>query len=197
MQKNLHPFYGQPMLRLVLPESGAFDPKSLRRGRSYCIVIDSAEQRERLLEQFSALESSALVAHDGGLIGNLSIWENLFLPIGYHSLQIVGGPREKAVELLVKCGIENGEKMDNLLRRLPDELSLFEKRLSGFVRAMLMEPELMIYDTIFEGLTREDARNAAEFNRLFHLYFPFRTSILLSFDECGETALLAANAAAW
>ena len=52
---------------------------------------------------------------------------------------------------------------------LPDRLSEFERRLAAFVRAMLAEPEIMVYDGLFDGLTRVEIEKAMGFDRLFRL----------------------------
>ena len=42
---------------------------------------------------------------------------------------------------------------DDDLTILPGPLPVYKKRLAGFARAMLMEPDLIIYDSVFEGLS--------------------------------------------
>lgn len=176
LQKTLNQVSFTPMSRLP----------PLERGYSYCIVMQSDVQREELLQELSAQREAVVVAHDGGLISNLNIWENLSLPIHYHSSQIGDGLEGKVVELFRQCGLPGDAEVRLLLGKLPGELPLYEKRLAGFVRAMLVEPELMVYDRIYDGLARDDAERVAHFDKLFHLYFPFRISVLLSFDECKE-----------
>ena len=158
----------------------------LERGCSYCIVMRSDVQREQLLQEFACQPDCAVVAYDSGLISNLNVWENLSLPVHYHAAQIGSGLEDKVVELFRQCGLPGDVEVRRLLGRLPAELSLYEKRLAGFVRAMLVEPELMVYDRIYDGLARGDADRVAQFDNLFHLYFPFRISVLLSFDERKE-----------
>jgi hypothetical protein len=47
---------------------------------------------------------------------------------------------------------------------------------------MLVEPEIMVYDSLFEGLTRAEVEQVLAFDRVFHLYFPFRTSIWVDLE---------------
>ena len=42
---------------------------------------------------------------------------------------------------------------DDDIAVLPGPLPVYKKRLAGFARAMLMEPDLIIYDSVFEGLS--------------------------------------------
>lgn len=162
------------------------DLPSLERGRSYCIVVQSDAQRERLLQELSARMNAAVVAYDGGLISNLNVWENLALPVHYHAAQAGNGLEGKVMGMFRQCGLVDKAKVLRLLGKLPGELPLYEKRLAGFVRAMLVEPELMVYDRLYDGLARSDAERVAQLDGLFHLHFPFRISVLLSFDERKE-----------
>lgn len=165
----------------------AVDLPPLVPGCSYCIVVRSDDWRIELLQELSARKNVAVVAHDGGLIGNLNVWENLSLPVQYHASQVGGGLEGRVMNLFRHCGLSGDPEIRRLFRKLPGALSLYEKRLVGFVRAMLVEPELMVYDRIYDGLARDDVDRVARFDRLFHLYFPFRISVLLSFDERGES----------
>ena len=87
------------------------------------------------------------------------------------------------VQLLGQCGLDDSPAASGLLLKLPDQLSLYEKRLVGFVRAILMSPELIIYDSMNEGLSRRELARVVKFDKVFRLYFPFRTSALVSFEE--------------
>jgi len=155
----------------------------LRPGYSYCLVIRSEEQRRSILDALAAQPNTAVVASNGGLISNLRIWDNLALPVQYRDLQLGGKLQETVVNLFDKCGVRDEQSLTRLLSSLPDQLSLYEKRLIGFIRAMLMMPELLIYDSLHEGLSRREMDKTARFDRVFRLYYPFRTSVLLSFEE--------------
>lgn len=176
------------MLPLELSDGEALDVAALARGHSYFATVQSESQRDRLLHQLSALQDAAVVACDGGLISNLTGWDNLSLPVSFHSLQVMGGLQQRARELFAGCGMADWPAVNALLGELPDEMSLYERRLVGFVRAMLVEPELMVYDTIYDNLARDDVKRVQRFDTLFHRYFPFRISVLLSFGEYGELA---------
>jgi phospholipid/cholesterol/gamma-HCH transport system ATP-binding protein len=155
----------------------------LQSGYSYCLVVRSESQLSALLQNLGEQTGVVIVPHDGGLISNLRVWENIILPVQYHCIQIAGKLEDRVAQLLVQCGLEDEAAVSNLLQRLPDQLSLYEKRMVGFVRAMLMSPELIIYDSMNEGLSRKELARAVKFDKVFRLYFPFRTSVLVSFEE--------------
>ncbi len=155
----------------------------LQSGYSYCLVVRSESQRAALLENLGSQPGVVIVPHNGGLISNLRVWENIILPVQYHGIEVAGKLEDSVVSLLLQSGLEDEAAVSSLLLKLPDQLTLYEKRLAGFVRAMLMAPELIIYDSMNEGLSRKELVRVNKFDRVFRLYFPFRTSVLVSFEE--------------
>lgn len=155
----------------------------LQSGYSYCLVVRSDPQRIALLENLGKQPGVVIVPHNGGLISNLPVWENIILPVQYHSIDLAGTLEDNVASLLLRCGLADESAVSELLLKRPDQLSLLEKRMVGFVRAMLMSPELIIYDVMNEGLSRKELVRMAKFDRVFRLYFPFRTSVLVSFEE--------------
>ncbi len=155
----------------------------LQSGYSYCLVVRSETQRAALLKAMGDQPGVVIVPHNGGLISNLRVWENIVLPVQYHGIEFAGNLEDNVTTLLGRCGVEGEDAISGLLLKLPDQLSLYEKRLVGFVRAMLMSPELVIYDALNEGLSRKEFARIIKFDQIFRLYFPFRTSVLVSFEE--------------
>jgi predicted ABC-type transport system involved in lysophospholipase L1 biosynthesis ATPase subunit len=155
----------------------------LQSGYSYCLVVRSESQRSALLKNLGDQPGVAIVPHNGGLISNLRVWENIVLPVQYHGIEVAGKLDDNVAQLLLQCGLEDEAAVSDLLLKLPDQLSLYEKRLVGFVRAMLLSPELIIYDSMIEGLSRKELARVVKFDKIFRLYFPFRTSVLVSFEE--------------
>ena len=158
----------------------------LQSGYSYCLVVRSESQRSALLQNLGEQAGVVIVPHNGGLISNLRVWENIILPVQYHGIEVAGNLEDNVAQLLVQCGLEGETAVSELLLKLPDQLSLYEKRLVGFARAMLMSPELVIYDSMNEGLSRKELVRVAQFDKVFRLYFPFRTSALVSFEEYND-----------
>jgi ABC-type molybdenum transport system ATPase subunit/photorepair protein PhrA len=78
---------------------------------------------------------------------------------------------------------QDGAQLRALDFARPAGLSPWQKRLAGFVRAMLMEPELIVFDSLFGGISRADASKVREFRRIFHLHFPFRQAVFVSYAE--------------
>ncbi len=155
----------------------------LQSGHSYCLIVRSESQRAALLKNLGAQTGAVIVPHNGGLISNLRVWENIILPVQYHDIKLPMDIEESVTKLLDQCGLSDETMVSALMLKLPDQLSLYEKRLVGFTRAMLMGPELIIYDGLNEGLSRKELLMVNKFDPVFRLYYPFRTSVLVSFEE--------------
>jgi phospholipid/cholesterol/gamma-HCH transport system ATP-binding protein len=134
---------------------------------------------ERALALFSRL---GIVWSGGGLISNLKVWENLLLPVLYHR---GGEPAEyeaQVEDLLRRLGVED-RLVPGYLQSLPGGLPIQVQRLLGCVRAALMNPEIMIYESVFEGLQRDVRARLESFAVWFHTQRPGRSSVYLSSDE--------------
>lgn len=154
----------------------------LNSGHTYQILSRSLSKKKMLYERLAYLPNAALIASDGGLISNLTAQENILLPIQYHSITSDELALKRATNILQRLGVDR-EKVEPMLRLLPAHLSLFDRRLISFARVMLVEPEILICDSVFEGLTGTEISTIRQFDVLFHLYFPFRTSIFLDLDQ--------------
>ena len=89
----------------------------------------------------------------GGLISSLNGWENITLPVAYHSPRRLPDLHEEVQDVLDDLGGVD----DNLLAKLPEEMTLYEKRLCAYIRALLEKPRLMLT----EGRAAASARPSA------------------------------------
>lgn len=154
----------------------------LEAGRRYRAIVSRPSLRAQLLRKLGDLAPVAIVAARGGLIGNLKVWENLVLPIAYRGEARLDELEARAEKLFRDLGVLR-ERFAELCGLLPDRLSEFERRLAAFVRSMLAEPQIMVYDGLFDGLTRAEIEKAAGFDRLFRLQFPSRTAIYVDAED--------------
>ena len=153
-------------------------------GHVYHAMVGSARVRESVIERLVELPIAAVVPADGGLIGNLRVWENLVLPVAYHGSPRYDELERHAAEILAAFGV-SGERFEALCTAHPDHLDRFERRLFAFVRAMLTKPRLMVYDSLFDGLTREETGKVLAFDQAYHNRFPRGTSLHLTADLPG------------
>lgn len=153
----------------------------LSEGRTYRAVVRSAALQKSLVASFAESDLAAVVPPDGGFVGNLKVWENLVLPAAYHGQPQLEELDARAGSIFRRIG-GDGRSGAELCAQPPGRLSHLELRRAAFVRAMLVEPEIMVYDSLFEGLTRAEVEQVLAFDRVFHLYFPFRTSIWVDLE---------------
>jgi ABC-type transporter Mla maintaining outer membrane lipid asymmetry ATPase subunit MlaF len=106
--------------------------------------------------QLRARKRVGVVLESTGLLQNLTIWENVALPLRYHAA--LGG-RELTVKverLLEKAGFTEDPHV------LPWRVSGRGRRLAAFARALARDPDLVVIDGFFEGLEMPDWRRLFE-----------------------------------
>jgi phospholipid/cholesterol/gamma-HCH transport system ATP-binding protein len=133
-------------------------------------------------EIYEIFRKISVVRRDGGLISNLKVWENIILPVWYHTGKVSKETEARVIDILKEIGVDTAH-LSEYMGRLPGPLPEHEKRFIGLVRAMLMEPDLIINDSIFEGLNTEMAERLARLTTKFHEEKSGRTSVHISSDE--------------
>lgn len=133
-------------------------------------------------ERIALYRRVGVVPENGGLISNLKTWENILLPASYHLGMTADAVETEVVELFRRFGYTD-EAIEALMGRLPDGLSLLEKRLAALARARLMDPDILIYDYLFAGLPRETTGLLLELTRAYHGQKRGRISLYLLPDD--------------
>jgi ABC-type lipoprotein export system ATPase subunit len=105
----------------------------------------------------------AYLPADGGLLSNLNAWENIVLPIGYHHPERLRGVSATVSELLRRLGADPHA----LLAKLPERMSPFEKKLTGYVRIALENPDLVLDEERQGGLDSAERAAAARFPAVY------------------------------
>jgi len=161
---------------------GACTGLSLSPGSSCQLVVGSPAHKRAILDSLLSQVKGCIVAADGGLISNLPLLENITLPAEFHRVGSAAD-RESRLREVTRLFGKDGTLLRALDVARPASLSPWQKRLAGFVRAMLMEPELIVFDSLFGGIGRADASKLREFKRIFHLHFPFRQVVFVNYAE--------------
>ena len=125
----------------------------------------------------------AFLPANGGLISNLNAWENIALPIGYHAPQRLAGLAPEVYAMLEQFGADPR----SLLARLPEEMTLYERKLAGYVRMRLGRPRLVLAEDLGGGLGVGERRRAAGFADAYLADCPEGTFVQLEdvADESG------------
>ena len=114
-----------------------------------------------------------------GLINNLNAWENISLPAAYHRTAALEDVVTLAHEVI---GAFGGEP-EAFLARVPDELSMLDRKVAAFVRLLVSAPELMIFDALEEGLSHAECKRAARFETVYRAYQPAGTVLYVDTRE--------------
>ena len=127
----------------------------------------------------SSQHKVAIAFEDGGLLQSLDAWRNTLLPVAYHAAEETHAAERRARGILAALG----RKVEEFVGRPAGSLSLYERRLAGFIRAMLVEPELLVLDRLFEELGREERQGIAACIDLFGARYPLRRILYVGFAE--------------
>ncbi|MBI1911321.1 MAG: ATP-binding cassette domain-containing protein [Deltaproteobacteria bacterium] len=123
--------------------------------------IEKPEKGQVLIfgEDTSAIDNEALnrlrsrlgfVFQDNVLISNLKVLENIALPLLYHSNMPYDEVMERALELLDKTGFRGDPWVQ------PGSLALYSKKEVAVARAMALEPDIIVCESLCEGLTEAE-----------------------------------------
>src|SRR5262249_9151747 len=104
-------------------------------------------------------ERVAFLPADGGLISNLNAWENMVLPTGFHRPGRMHGIEAQVGGVLRGLGADPRELLD----KLPEKMTSYERKLTGYVRIWLEKPDLMLVEDTQGGLDAAERAAAARF----------------------------------
>lgn len=121
----------------------------------------------------------AIAFEDGGLLQSLDAWDNLLLPVSYHAAGEAASAARRAHGILAAVG----RKPEEFAGRFDRALTLYERRLVGFVKAMLVEPQLLVLDRLFEDLGYEEQQGIAALIELFGRRYPLRRMLYVGLTE--------------
>jgi ABC-type transporter Mla maintaining outer membrane lipid asymmetry ATPase subunit MlaF len=171
-----------PSLSLHNPGSGGRCEIELERGLTYAIEAGHSEELESLLEQLLHHPATQIADSVGGTISSINVMENIGLPAIYHRVSPILALEREALDVLAACGLDHAQA-EALCRKRPAELRPFDKRLVGFVRALLMQPDLLVYNRFLEGLTRAEMERAAALNGVYRARQPAGTAVYLQLTD--------------
>jgi len=110
-----------------------------------------------------------------GLVTSLNAWENISLPVAYHApARLADLPAQ--VHALME---ELGGTDESVLSKLPEEMTLYEKLVAAYVRALIDTPELLIVEELAAGLGPTKRKRCARFAEVYHARCPGGTYVQL------------------
>jgi ABC-type lipoprotein export system ATPase subunit len=144
------------------------------------VVLGEAVDELGEAERTALRARVGFVPAHGGLISNLNAWENISLPVGYHN-----PARLPRVPAQVHALLEDlGGTDPDLLAKLPEHMTLYEKRLAAYIRALLEGPQLLVVENLAAGLGPTKRKRAERFAEAYHARCPGGTFVQLD-DSTG------------
>lgn len=159
----------------------------LGKGLRYRVIIHDEHDKENFLRAFMRPPETALLVSDGGLLSNIRVDENLLLPLSYRGLD-TASIEARVIELFGQCGLDSIQTRQ-LLKRLPHQLSSYQKRVVGFIRSILIQPRVMVYATIWYEVSPAEIQQILGFDEIFRRYVPACTTVFVDYDTRVETPL--------
>ena len=122
------------IIGLMFPDSGEIIVKGQSVGRLN--MHDLLELRRKI----------GVLFQDGALFGSMSVYDNVAFPLRQHTDMTEAAIAERVLQRLRDVGL--GEAIDDA----PSQLSGGMRKRAGFARALVMEPDVVIFDEPDSGL---------------------------------------------
>jgi phospholipid/cholesterol/gamma-HCH transport system ATP-binding protein len=91
-------------------------------------------------------ERLGILFQDGALFGSMSIYDNVAFPLRQHTDLSEEEIRDVVAQRLAEVGLSDAAT------RMPGQLSGGMRKRAGFARALVMEPEIVLFDEPDSGL---------------------------------------------
>lgn len=117
-----------------------------------------------------------MLFQDGAMLGALTLWENVSLPLSEHTRLDATAIRAAALRTLALVGLEEFADF------YPNQLSGGMRKRAGLARAIVAEPQILLCDEPTSGL---DPITAAQMDQLLldmRTTFPYMTMVVVSHD---------------
>jgi len=143
------------------------------RGGARLVLLGADVGALREAERQELKRRVGFVPAGGGLMSNLNAWENISLPVAYHAPKKLDGALEEVRALIAELGGVD----DDLLGKLPEDMTLYERRLAAYIRALLEAPELLVAENLAAGLGPTKRKRAARFAEVYRARCPGGTFV--------------------
>ena len=133
-------------------------------------------------ESLDIFKKIGVVLRYGGLMSNLTIWDNITLPISYHKEMLPNDVDQKILSIFDQLW-DNTSHLSKFLEKPSGALPVQQRRLIGMVRAMLIDPDLIIYDSLLTGFDKKTAERLTILTEKFHHEKPGRASVFINSEK--------------
>ena len=172
------------MPTLVIRNSESGVSCEIERGRGFVYVIEAATPGglDALLDDLMEAPGTQVAHGIGGMVSNINVLENIALPTIFFGLARSREFDERVIEAFDACGVDSAQA-EALCRTFPGDLRPFEKRLAGFVRSLLMRPDILVYHRFLEGLTGAEMERAIALDAVYRDRHSMGTSAYLTLGD--------------
>lgn len=87
------------------------------------------------------------VAANGGLISNLKVWENITLPLWYHSRREAAESEQRVRDWCKVLGVEP-DALAEFMAAAPASIEPWQRKLAGLLRALVQMPRVLVVDAV-------------------------------------------------
>jgi phospholipid/cholesterol/gamma-HCH transport system ATP-binding protein len=123
---------------------------------------------------YTLRQQIGVVPSNGGLVSNLKLWENITLPLLYHSGVVTPENEKNALDYLARLGYSGN------IMALPAHLTHSERRVAALVRVFLQQPGIVLYSNCIEGSSSTSREVFFQVTKEFHSAVRDRTSLYLT-----------------
>lgn len=146
------------------------------------IIIDGVDITDMSETQLIPIRKKVAYAFQGGaLFDSMTVFENLAYPLREHTKLTEAQIEKKIVDQLAEFGLQGNELV------FPGNLSGGMQKRVGLARAMMMDPEVILYDEPTAGLDPYNTKKIQEL--ILRLKKKGVTSILVTHDMPTATAV--------
>jgi ABC-type branched-subunit amino acid transport system ATPase component len=157
----------------------------LDHGGSYNLMCPHANEVETLVAELELTPGVAILPQDGGLLGRMTVAENLSLALGFGRADEESSQAEYEADLrtaLRLCGVSD-MRLATIGWEKPIVMDTVDRWMIGLIRNILVPPELLVIDRVYAGLSRIQAKAVAGIEAVFRKYHPFRPVLWLDVES--------------
>ncbi|NNN20576.1 MAG: ATP-binding cassette domain-containing protein, partial [Acidimicrobiales bacterium] len=114
--------------------------------RGQVMVFGESIVGMRVKELFTLRKRLGVLFQDGALFGSLNLFENIAFPLREHTKKSEADIRRRVIEYSELVGLSDH------LSKLPGEVSGGMRKRAGLARALVLEPEIVLFDEPDSGL---------------------------------------------
>src|SRR5438309_10501155 len=113
-------------------------------------VLDADPARATAQQLLALRQRVGFVFAQPALISNMAVFNNVALPLRYHTVFPETEILERVLARLTECGV------DAFRDRMPADLTLGDARQAALARARVMDPDILCVDEVLLGLDADE-----------------------------------------